>query len=107
MHDTWNLPDDFWAQQPDPTEATTVEEEDRMNEEWEKKLEVQYYATDITDGAIPICHEGCALRNWLVVTGPLAGTVWRDLRADYGGIQPLLNKDGSRMLQRLSARVCA
>lgn len=97
LHDTWNLPDDFWAQQPDPTEATAIEEEDRMNEEWEKKLEVQYYATDITDGAIPICHEGCALRNWLVVTGPLAGTVWRDLRADYGGIQPLLNKDGSRM----------
>lgn len=22
------------------------------------------------DGAIPLCHEGCALRDWLVVTGP-------------------------------------
>lgn len=97
LRDAWNLPDDFWAQQPNPTEATPVEEEDRMNEEWDKKLEAHYYATCITDGAIPISHEGCALRNWLVVTGALAGTVWRDLRADSKGILPFLNEDGTRM----------
>jgi hypothetical protein len=93
----WNLPGDFWAQHPNPTADTPVDEEDRMNEVWDRKLETQYYATSIMDGAIPICHEGCALRNWLVVTGPLAGTVWRDLRADYKGIEPFLNEDGTRM----------
>lgn len=97
LHEAWNLPDDFWAQQPDPTEATPIEEEDRMNEEWDKKLETHYYAAHLTDGAIPICHEGCARRNWLVVTGPLAGTVWRDLRVDSAGIEPFLNEDGTRM----------
>lgn len=40
------------------------------------------------DGAIPICHRGCALRDWLVISGSEAGNVWRDDRADYGGIYP-------------------
>ncbi|WP_395317347.1 SMI1/KNR4 family protein [Variovorax sp. UC74_104] len=93
----WNLSTDFWAQQPNPTADTRTDEEDRMNEVWDRKLETQYYATSIMDGAIPVCHEGCALRNWLVVTGPLAGTVWRDLRADYKGIEPFMNENGTRM----------
>lgn len=97
LRDAWNLPEDFWRQQPDPPEDMPVEEQDRMHEAWERKLESDYYATSITDGAIPICHEGCALRNWLVVTGPLAGTVWRDLRADNEGIEPFLKEDGTRM----------
>lgn len=97
LHAAWNLPEDFWRQQPDPPEDMPIDEQDRLHEAWEKKLESDYYATSITDGAIPICHEGCALRNWLVVAGPLAGTVWRDLRADNKGIEPFLNEDGTRM----------
>lgn len=97
LRDAWNLPEEFWRQQPDPPEDMPVDDQDQLHAAWEKKLESDYYATSITDGAIPICHEGCALRNWLVVTGPLAGTVWRDLRADYGGIHPFLKEDGTRM----------
>ncbi len=41
------------------------------------------------NGAIPICHLGCALRQWLVVTGPEAGNIWCDYRADRRGIYPL------------------
>lgn len=40
------------------------------------------------DGAIPICHLGCALRQWLVVSGKEAGNVWNDNRADEAGIEP-------------------
>jgi hypothetical protein len=40
-------------------------------------------------GCIPLCHEGCALRDWLVVTGPEAGTVWHDASADEAGISPI------------------
>ena len=40
------------------------------------------------DGAIPICHLGCALRQWLVVSGKEAGSVWNDNRADEAGIEP-------------------
>jgi hypothetical protein len=41
------------------------------------------------NGAIPIAELGCALSEWLVVTGPEAGHVWCDFRADYRGIRPL------------------
>lgn len=48
-----------------------------------------YYDTRLTDGAIPICHLGCALRQWLVITGPEAGYIWCDNRAEYEGLRPL------------------
>ena len=38
---------------------------------------------------------GCALRNWLVVTGAQAGIDWRDMRAGSQGIAPLKNANGS------------
>ena len=40
------------------------------------------------DGAIPVCHEGCAVRDWLVVSGPEAGRVWHDATADMKGWSP-------------------
>lgn len=48
------------------------------------------------DGAIPLCHEGCALRDWLVVTGPEAGHVWHDATADFEGWRPVLDSQGAR-----------
>lgn len=44
------------------------------------------------DGAVPLCHQGCALRDWLVVTGPEAGRVWHDATAEYGGWTPLVEE---------------
>lgn len=49
------------------------------------------------DGAIPICHLGCALRQWLIVSGPEAGHVWEDRRADYEGLVPLQSATGERV----------
>lgn len=66
----WNLPESFWARQPNPPEGIPMEEEDRMMEAWDKELEAHYWNPAVMDGAIPICHRGCALRQWLVVTGP-------------------------------------
>lgn len=91
----WNASPYFLSQQPQPDENTSVEDEDRMWHEWDKKLEAEYWAPEIMDGAIPICHEGCALRDWLVVTGPLAGTVWKDYRSDMGGLEPYCGADGN------------
>jgi hypothetical protein len=48
------------------------------------------------NGAIPICHRGCALRDWLVVTGPEAGHVWHDALADFGGWYPVMDSRGER-----------
>lgn len=91
----WNLPESFWSEQPDPNENTSEEEEDEMWKTWDEKLEKFYWASDIMNGAIPICHEGCAGRDWLVVTGPFAGAVWMDYRADNLGIKPRLGADGT------------
>jgi SMI1 / KNR4 family (SUKH-1) len=49
------------------------------------------------DGAIPICHLGCALRHWLVVSGGEAGTVWGDARADQNDLYPLKRSGSDRV----------
>jgi hypothetical protein len=58
------------------------------------EFEKSYWNPDLLDGSIPICHEGCALRIWLVVTGPDVGKLWEDRRSEYEGIRPLLLKNG-------------
>ena len=49
------------------------------------------------DGAFPICHEGCALRDWLVLSGHESGRVWHDATADFNGWSPCTFPDGRRM----------
>ena len=90
----WNLPQSFWDGEPDPPPGTPPEEEDRLMEAWDRELEAYYWNPAIMDGAIPICHLGCAYRQWLVIHGPQRGFVWNDDRADDGGISPLLGGSG-------------
>jgi hypothetical protein len=66
-------------------------EYDRAMEAFEKV----YWRSELINGAIPICHEGCSLRIYLVVTGTQAGYLWEDRRSEYGGIRPVLLADGS------------
>ncbi len=58
---------------------------------WEKRV---YWNSAQVNGAIPICHLGCAIRQWLVITGPEAGNVWLDDRVDDGGLKPV-QQDGN------------
>jgi hypothetical protein len=58
--------------------------------------DLKYWNEALVAGAIPICHHGCALRDWLVVTGPEAGQVWHDSRADGRGLRPCEGADGRR-----------
>ena len=44
--------------------------------------------------AIVICHLGCALREWLIISGSHRGTIWSDGRADDVDLVPLLCDDG-------------
>lgn len=76
----WNLP----AAELQPSVGLTGREED----DWYEQHERVYFATKLIDGAIPLAHMGCAIRVYLVVTGPLAGQVWTDDRASDGGIYP-------------------
>ena len=49
------------------------------------------------NGAIPICHLGCGLWQWLVVNGDQKCSVWNDFRADHRGISPLRDESGRQM----------
>ena len=60
-----------------------------------ESFEKSYWSTTLVNGATPICHEGCALRIWLVVTGSQAGYLWEDRRSEYEGLHPLTLANGS------------
>jgi hypothetical protein len=77
-----------------PEDGLLMTDEGQYWKEFEQ-FEKNYFSSSIVDGAIPICHEGCALRIWLVVSGPQAGYVWRDSRSEYGGLTPLQTADGA------------
>jgi len=49
------------------------------------------------NGAIPIAHLGCAIRHWIVVSGPERGSIWEDDRANLQGFYPLETDEGTRM----------
>jgi hypothetical protein len=74
-------------------DLTWEEEYSRQYDLWMRR----YCRTEMINGAIPICHQGCAMRQWLVVTGPEAGNVWDDLRADHEGLQPLQHNGSGRV----------
>lgn len=84
----WN---DLTGMPPDGLISVDVAEYARLLDQFDKK----HWNSSIVNGAIPICHQGCALRIWLVITGEEAGHLWQDQRSDYGGLAPLLLQDGS------------
>lgn len=89
----WNLSRSVWKRKPE-TEGMTTAQEDRAWAAWDKKRTEDYWRGGVMNGALPICHLGCALRQWLVVSGRRAGEVWNDNRADDQGISPV--KQGKR-----------
>lgn len=77
-----------------PSESLLAEDEYRywkQTEEFEKR----YWSASLTNGAIPICHEGCALRILLVITGSQAGFLWSDQRSEYSGLRPVILASGN------------
>jgi hypothetical protein len=50
-----------------------------------------------THGAVCLCHEGCAYRDWLIITGPLRGQMWDDDRAGDIDLAPGIAADGSAL----------
>jgi hypothetical protein len=106
---SWN---DISNMPPDDLLVQNQQEYWRRMEDFERT----YWSSELMNGAVPICHQGCALRIWLVVTGPESGRLWNDRRSEYVGICPLLLADGSRATfaawydewldQRLAATNC-
>jgi hypothetical protein len=75
----WNLPE---------------EELERIQESDDEILRTYWVPVN---GAITICHHGCALRDWLVVSGPETGHVWHDATTDFAGWSPHALSQGGRM----------
>jgi hypothetical protein len=86
----WNLPDSRF-EVPDDLLGTDAEDK------WYEILDAEYWAPNLTNGAFPICHQGCAYRNLLVVSGPERGHIWLDGRASDEGITPATSPSGGRV----------
>jgi hypothetical protein len=88
LEDEWN---DLSGMPADELAGSEQREYDRQMVAFEKI----YCRRSLVNGAIPICHEGCAVRVYLVVTGAQAGFLWEDRRAEYAGIRPVRLVDGA------------
>jgi hypothetical protein len=93
----WNLPETFWSEAPHHREWKNEVEYDQAYQAWDTRLEEIYWAPAVMNGAIPICHLGCALRQWLVVTGVERGNIWADERVDWKGVYPLVTQNRKRV----------
>lgn len=60
-------------------------------------FEKRYLDPANVNGAIPICHEGCAHRDWLIVTGPERGNIWHDSRTTQDGLYPAQQSGSARL----------
>ncbi len=93
-----NTPFPFTGQWNDLTGQPADDLMDTDEEEYERQMdsfEGRYWGP--LDGALPLCNCGCALRQWLVITGSEAGCVWGDKRADYKGMYPLKGPNSDRV----------
>lgn len=77
-------------------------------DEWERDLSIGdlegvewdengRYAGMFLPGALYLCHYGCAIRIFLIVSGPCQGEVWRDSQASGEGIFPEVDEHENRL----------
>ncbi|MGW4646637.1 SMI1/KNR4 family protein [Kitasatospora sp. NPDC004289] len=79
---------------PEEEDFEDIEEFDTAYEAWDERWGEVMWDPERTVGAIVLCHQGCAIRQWLVVNGPESGRIWEDLRADEVDLAPLLDEGG-------------
>ena len=58
--------------------------------------EQDYYNEKHVFGSIRVCHYGCAIYYFLVVSGVEKGNIWVDDRANDQGIYPLSTENNNR-----------
>ena len=76
------------ADKPDEDAFDADEAFDAAYEVWDERLEALLYGPAMTVGAICLVDEGCAYRDWLVVSGPARGTMWEDPRTIDMDLRP-------------------
>ncbi|MFF9914847.1 SMI1/KNR4 family protein [Streptomyces sp. NPDC013457] len=91
------LLEELAAEQPEEEDFEETEEFDDAIKAWDERWDGVMFNPDRTVGAIVISTRGCALRDWLVISGPHRGTMWSDDRADEVDLAPHLDDDGTPM----------
>ena len=90
-HETaWRLPSDRYT----PPDLFRCAEEEKI---WYQTLNDETWRPELIAGAFPICHQGCAVRNCLVISGAERGKVWVDDRANDNGIFPETSETSERV----------
>jgi hypothetical protein len=81
---------DLEATQPPPGEEDAYED-------WLSRYDNVLWDGQRTRGAVCLCHEGCAYRDWLIITGPFRGQMWDDDRAGDIDLAPAKTENGSAL----------
>lgn len=89
------LVDELLARCPEEEDFEDIEDFDDAMEAWDERWGAVMFAPERTVGAVVISHQGCAQRQWLIISGPQRGTIWTDPRADDVDLAPLLDKGGT------------
>lgn len=58
------------------------------NQEFDEKVEEEYFSSEHSTGLLSICGSGCGFSENLVITGQEYGNVWTDGRCSDAGIFP-------------------
>ncbi|WP_327003616.1 SMI1/KNR4 family protein [Dactylosporangium sp. NBC_01737] len=82
---------------PDEADFATEEEYEAAEEEYWELHGDDAYAFEPIPGLLYLCHQGCAYREALVVSGPARGQMWADDTAGDGPVRPLLDQAGNRI----------
>ncbi|MEW1692910.1 hypothetical protein ACIQOF_36210 [Streptomyces sp. NPDC091265] len=86
--------DELLAQRPEEEDFDEIEDFDDAVEAWYEQWDALMFAPGRTAGVIVLSHLGCALREWLIISGVHRGTIWSDGRADDVHLVPRLDDDG-------------
>ena len=84
----WRAIESLDALRPDPNSFVRADAYREAEQIWDEQYNALVWDPRLTHGAICISHEGCALRRWLVVSGPEQGNMWIDHRADGRALTP-------------------
>ncbi|MEU1202889.1 hypothetical protein ABZ446_42705 [Streptomyces sp. NPDC005813] len=82
------------SEHPEEEDFEEIDDFDDALEAWDARWEALMWAPERTVGAVVIHHLGCALRQWLIISGPERGRIWSDDRVDAQDLTPLLDGDG-------------
>ena len=88
--------------EPEESNFSSVEKYNEACEVWADEeyeaLQNEYWVKHALNGAIPICHHGCANRSWMVISNGLEhGNIWYDRRSNEGGVSPESEEGKERM----------